>query len=114
MKISKIKNLFEGNNIKIILLYILPIAIIFSNALADILLVLTVLIYIFEKKFRFKIENFEYFLLLFFLIPIISSIINLDYNALIKSILYVRFFIFYLLFKDFLENNIKIFLNTFL
>ena len=109
MKISKIKNLFEGNNIKIILLYILPIAIIFSNALADILLVLTVLIYIFEKKFRFKIENFEYFLLLFFLIPIISSIINLDYNALIKSILYVRFFIFYLLFKDFLENNIKIF-----
>ena len=51
MKISKIKNLFEGNNIKIIrLLYILPIAIIFSNALADILLVLTVLIYIFEKK----------------------------------------------------------------
>ena len=50
MKISKIKNLFEGNNIKIILLYILPIAIIFSNALADILLVLTVLIYIFLKK----------------------------------------------------------------
>ena len=109
MKISKIKNLFEGNNIKIILLYILPIAIIFSNALADILLVLTVLIYIFEKKIKFKIENFEYFLLLFFLITFISSIINLDYNALIKSILYVRFFIFYLLFKDFLENNIKIF-----
>lgn len=109
MKVSSIKNLFEGNDLKIIFLYILPIAIIFSNALADILLVLTVLIYIFEKKFRFKIEKFEYFLLLFFLIPIISSIINLDYNALIKSILYVRFFIFYLLFKDFLENNIKIF-----
>jgi len=67
--------------IKKILLYLLPILIIFSNALTDLILALLVFIYIFEKKFKFNLELFEYFLLAFFVFPIISTIINFEIDS---------------------------------
>jgi len=99
------KNFNLNFEIKKILLYLLPILIIFSNALTDLILALLVFIYIFEKKFKFNLELFEYFLLAFFVFPIISTIINFEIDSFVKSILYLRFFIFYLLFKDFLIKN---------
>lgn len=103
----------QVNNLKIysLLVSLIPISIIFSIFLADLLVTLTSIFFlifvIINKKFNF-LNCIEFKLFLFFYaILIIGSLLS-DYNSsIIVSLTYLRFGLFFLLIKYLLINNIN-------
>ena len=101
----------QFNNLKIYSLSIsfIPISIIFSIFLADLLVSLTSIFFlifiIINKKFDF-LNCIEFKLFLFFYTILIISSIFSDYNnSIITSLTYLRFGLFYLLIKYLLINT---------
>ena len=99
-----------SNQILKYILYLFPIFVILGNVLINFSLIIVCLIYFFEcfkqQKLIFK-ETFEFKIFLFFYVYLlINSLFAKDIEiSLIRTIPYFKFFIFILIYKDFLEKK---------
>ena len=91
-------------------LYLLPIFVIIGNAFINFSMMIVSLIYIiscFKKKKFLYLENFEikiFFFLYFYLV--LNSLFSEYYEkSFIRSIFYIKYVFFYIVYKDFLEKN---------
>lgn len=111
------KDNFSLIKIQSLLVYLLPISIVLSIFVADLIVVIVSLIFVFQS---FKQDNTKYFfnkfVLLFFLWNIILIIESLlSYNILLSlesSLLHFRFIVFSIAIWFIIDNNRK-FINTF-
>ena len=91
-------------------LFLFPVFVILGNAAINISLALVSIIYFIECFYKKKIlysksYEFKYFLL-FFLYLQINSIFSLDSDiSFARTIPYLKFFIFVLVYKNFIEQN---------
>ena len=92
------------------ILYLFPFFIILGNAVINSATILVLFIYFlkcfFEKKILF-FETFEFkFFLFFYLYLLINSFFSDDIKtSLIRTIPYLKFFIFVLIYKNFIEEK---------
>ena len=98
------------NQILKFILYLFPVFIILGNALINLSLVVICLIYFFKCFYQKKIifsESFEFKIFLcFYLYLLFNSLLAKDIEiSLLRTIPYFKFFVFILVYKDFLENK---------
>ena len=98
------------NQILKFILYLFPVFIILGNSLINLSLVVICLIYFFKCFYQKKIifsESFEFKIFLcFYLYLLLNSLLAKDIEiSLLRTIPYFKFFVFILVYKDFLENK---------
>jgi len=102
------KNIFTNEILKYFL-YLLPVFIIIGNAITNGTLFIVFLIYIYhcikEKKFLYIESNeFKLFFILF-LYLLFNSLLSGNFESILRSIGYLKFFIFVLVYKNFIETK---------
>ena len=101
---------FSLNKILVYILYLFPIFIILGNAAINLSIIIIFFIYLtnccLEKKIIFS-DTFEFKLFFFFYLYLIfNSLLSEDSKlSLIRSIPYLKFFIFVLVYKDIIERK---------
>ena len=112
--------LFSKSNIINLLLLIIPISYIAGNLIINlniILLIIFALLFYKKKLFKFEFYLVDKLIIIFFLYIFLLGLANTFYSyyfgndpsnfsVLIKSILYLRFLLLYIILRYFIENNL--------